>query len=89
MAASTTVTPSGPTGLPGLGGSWEVERSRLRRDFHRFDVLFFLICTLVGLDTIGSVAAHGPEGLTWMVVLAVPFVAYLRRRDERLGLKAA
>jgi amino acid transporter len=73
MAASTTVTPSGPTGLPGLGGSWEVERSRLRRDFHRFDVLFFLICTLVGLDTIGSVAAHGPEGLTWMVVLAVLF----------------
>ena len=28
-------------------------------------------------------------GKLWMVVLAVPFVAYLRRRDERLGLKAA
>jgi uncharacterized PurR-regulated membrane protein YhhQ (DUF165 family) len=28
-------------------------------------------------------------GKLWMVLLAVPFVAYLRRRDEQLGLKAA
>lgn len=28
-------------------------------------------------------------GKLWMVLLAVPFVAYLRHRDERLGLKAA
>jgi hypothetical protein len=28
-------------------------------------------------------------GKLWMVLLAVPFVTYLRRRDERLGLKPA
>ena len=28
-------------------------------------------------------------GKLWMVLLAVPFVAYMRRRDEKLGLKAA
>jgi queuosine precursor transporter len=28
-------------------------------------------------------------GKLWMVLLAVPSVSYLRRRDERLGLKAA
>lgn len=28
-------------------------------------------------------------GKLWMVLLAVPFVAYLRRRDERLGLNPA
>ena len=28
-------------------------------------------------------------GKLWMVLLAVPFVSYLRRRDELLGLKAA
>jgi uncharacterized PurR-regulated membrane protein YhhQ (DUF165 family) len=28
-------------------------------------------------------------GKLWMVLLATPFVAYLRRRDERLGLKLA
>nr|WP_051830547.1 APC family permease [Streptomyces violens] len=36
-------------------------------------MLFFLICTLVGLDTIGSVAAQGPQGLTWMAILALAF----------------
>jgi len=28
-------------------------------------------------------------GKLWMVLLAVPFVSYLRHRDERIGLKAA
>jgi uncharacterized PurR-regulated membrane protein YhhQ (DUF165 family) len=28
-------------------------------------------------------------GKAWMVVLAIPLVAYMRRRDERLGLTAA
>jgi hypothetical protein len=28
-------------------------------------------------------------GKAWMVLLSVPFVAYLRRRDERLGLNPA
>lgn len=28
-------------------------------------------------------------GKLWMVLLAVPFVSYLRRRDERLGLEPA
>ncbi len=28
-------------------------------------------------------------GKLWMVLLAIPFVMYLRRRDERIGLKAA
>jgi hypothetical protein len=28
-------------------------------------------------------------GKAWMVLVAVPLVAYLRRRDERLGIPAA
>ena len=28
-------------------------------------------------------------GKLWMVLLAIPFVVYMRRRDERIGLKAA
>jgi len=28
-------------------------------------------------------------GKLWMVLLAIPFVVYIRRRDERIGLKAA
>ena len=29
------------------------ERQKLQRHFGRFDILFFLICTIVGVDTIG------------------------------------
>lgn len=28
-------------------------------------------------------------GKSWMVLLSIPFIAWLRRRDERMGLKAA
>ncbi|SDZ39995.1 Amino acid transporter [Amycolatopsis xylanica] len=59
--------------VDGLGGGFEEQRSRLQKSLRRKDVVFFLLCTLVGLDTIGSVAAQGPQGLTWMVILAVLF----------------
>src|SRR6201991_5018786 len=49
------------------------EKSKLRKHFGRFDMLFFLICTLVGVDTLGAVASNGPEGFTWMIFLAVFF----------------
>ncbi len=49
------------------------EKRKLRKHFGRFDMLFFLICTLVGVDTLGAVASQGPEGFTWLIVLAVFF----------------
>src|SRR5947208_15175235 len=57
----------------GLSQRWNAQRANLRKTFRRFDILFFLLCTLVGLDTIGSAAAHGPQGLTWIVILALVF----------------
>jgi hypothetical protein len=38
-----------------------VEKAKLKKHFGRFDILFFLICTLVGVDTIGTVASNGAE----------------------------
>jgi amino acid transporter len=49
------------------------ESAKLQRHFGRFDILFFLICTIVGVDTIASVASSGGEAFTWMIVLAVVF----------------
>jgi amino acid transporter len=49
------------------------EKSKLRRHFRRFDMLFYLICTVVTLDTIGAVAANGAQGFTWLLFLAVFF----------------
>src|ERR1700761_3753404 len=49
------------------------ESAKLQRHFGRFDILFFLICTIVGVDTIASVASSGGEAFTWMGILAVLF----------------
>src|SRR5471030_1890556 len=50
-----------------------IEAGKLSRHFGRFDILFFLICTIVGVDTIASVASTGGEAFTWMIVFAVLF----------------
>ncbi|MEP7025981.1 MAG: APC family permease [Actinomycetota bacterium] len=50
-----------------------IESQKLQRHFGRFDILFFLICTIVGVDTIATVAQGGGEALTWMMVFALVF----------------
>jgi amino acid transporter len=46
---------------------------KLEKNLSRGDVFFFLVCTLVGLDTLGSVASRGGEGFFWLVFLALLF----------------
>ena len=50
-----------------------VEKAKLKKHFGRFDILFFLICTLVGVDTIGTVASNGAEAFTWLMLMAAVF----------------
>jgi amino acid transporter len=50
-----------------------LESNKLSRHFGRFDIMFFLICTIVGVDTIASVASSGGEAFTWMVIFALIF----------------
>ncbi|WP_328933929.1 MULTISPECIES: APC family permease [unclassified Streptomyces] len=61
---------SGPAGAPTAA---QTEREKLRKHFGRFDILFFLLCTIVGVDTIGTVASSGAEAFTWLIVLAAVF----------------
>jgi amino acid transporter len=49
------------------------ERRKLRRHFRRFDVYFYLICTVVTIDTIGAVASNGAQGFTWLIFLGIFF----------------
>ena len=51
----------------------QVEKRKLQRHFRRFDVFFYLICTVVTIDTIGAVASDGAQGFTWLVFLALFF----------------
>ena len=49
------------------------EKSKLQKHFGRFDMLFFLLCTLVGLDTLGAVANDGAQAFTWLAFLGLFF----------------
>jgi uncharacterized PurR-regulated membrane protein YhhQ (DUF165 family) len=49
------------------------------------DSIVFLWLAFGSLDFLAGQAV----GKAWMVLLSVPFVAWLRRRDERLGIKPA
>lgn len=57
-----------------LTDNYLTEKSKLRKSFGRKEVLFFSICSVIGLDTIGVVAAAGPEAISWMAVLAIVFL---------------
>jgi len=50
------------------------EKAKLKKSLRRFDMVFFTLCALVGLDTLGAVAAYGPQGFFWLVVMAITFV---------------
>ena len=50
------------------------EKQKLIKSMRRFDMLFFTICALVGLDTLGQVSGYGAQTFTWLIVLAVMFV---------------
>src|SRR3954471_2394151 len=51
------------------------EKGKLIKSLRRVDMFLFTVCALVGLDTLGTVASNGPQGFTWLIVLAVLFVA--------------
>src|SRR5690349_21899255 len=59
------------------------EKAKLRKHFGRFDMFFFLICTLVGLDTLGAVSSNGAQAFTWLAVLGLFFfIPYALRSEE-------
>src|SRR5690349_958340 len=49
------------------------EKAKLQKHFSRFDMMFFLICTLVGVDTLGQVSSYGAQGFTWLIFLGIFF----------------
>ena len=61
------------------------EKKKLRKHFARFDILFFLVCTLVGVDTLGAVASNGPQAFTWLIFLAVLFFVPYALLTAELG----
>lgn len=61
------------------------EKAKLQKHFSRFDIYFFLICTIVGVDTLGQVAANGAQGFVWLLFLAVFFFVPYALLTAELG----
>lgn len=49
------------------------EKQHLQKHFGRKEILFFTICTLVGIDTIGAIASAGAQAFSWLIILALVF----------------
>src|SRR4051795_4297131 len=75
MKRRSTMTVDSPSVQPPEAevSDYEIETGKLRKHFGRFDILFFLVCTIVGVDTIGAVASYGAEAFTWLIVLSLVF----------------
>jgi amino acid transporter len=61
------------------------EKAKLRKHFGRFDIFFFLICTLVGLDTLGAVSSFGAQAFVWLVFLGIFFFLPYAALTAELG----
>ena len=59
------------------------EKGHLQKSLRRFDMLFFTVCALVGLDTLGQVSGFGAQTFAWLVILAVVVRVPVRARHGR------
>ena len=50
------------------------EKKKLRKEFNYFDMIFYTVSALIGLDTLGAFSANGEQALTWLLIAAVTFL---------------
>ncbi len=50
------------------------QKTKLVKSLGRFDAVFFIVATIVGLDLIGQAASNGPEAFFWALILCVFFL---------------
>ncbi len=49
------------------------QKANLQKHFGRSDIFFFLVCTLVGVDGLGTLATQGGAGFTWLIACVLLF----------------
>jgi len=50
------------------------EKKKLRKEFRLFDMIFYTIAAIIGIDTLGAVSSNGAQSLTWLLISAVTFL---------------
>src|SRR2546429_6013385 len=51
-----------------------VEKKKLRKELRLFDLVFFTVAAIIGIDTLGVVSSNGGQALTWIVVSAITYL---------------
>jgi amino acid transporter len=50
------------------------EKRKLKKSLFRFDMIFFTVCAIVALDTIGQSSSYGAQAVFWLVISGVTFL---------------
>jgi amino acid transporter len=50
------------------------EKRKLKKSLFRFDLIFFTVCAIVALDTIGQSSSYGAQAIFWLVVSGLTFL---------------
>jgi amino acid transporter len=50
------------------------EKRKLKKSLFRFDMIFFTVCAIVALDTIGQSSSYGAQAVLWLIVSGVTFL---------------
>jgi amino acid transporter len=50
------------------------EKKKLRKEFRLFDMVFYTVAAIIGIDTLGAVSSNGAQALTWLLISAVTFL---------------
>jgi glutamate:GABA antiporter len=50
------------------------EKRKLKKSLFRFDMIFFTVCAIVAVDTIGQSSSYGAQAIFWLIVSALTFL---------------
>ena len=50
------------------------EKRKLKKSLFRFDMIFFTICAIVALDTIGQSSSYGAQAIFWLLISGLTFL---------------
>src|SRR5438477_677256 len=61
------------------------EKRKLRKSLFRFDLIFFTVCAILAIDTIGQSSSYGSQAIFWLVISAATFLIPYGLLTSELG----
>jgi len=50
------------------------QKRKLKKSLFRFDMIFFTVCAIVAIDTIGQSSSYGAQAIFWLVISGATFL---------------